>query len=327
MVAGIALIFLGYFIFRSHVSGLVVRFIAGFIVGLLGAGLFGIGSVGVVSARKDRTATAQDALAEDSRAPVLYLRSFKDDSTAAKLDEWGTRSDEEQMSTVLRHIGPIVAVGDPKERRVTLGASRIYLSDDDWQDWVKAQMLAATLVIFRASDTDAFFWEVATAALHVPDTKIAFLLPNDPPVYEEFRQRFVREFAQPLPLSLPAQTKAKAPAGLWGLMYFNDAGKPIFRSWLTGAKLFTVAGILDWIRSVAGFRFGRMLELQYGYLLRPLLERVGASTRSRPTVMGTVVLCTGGLPLFVPICLAGLVVRHIRGESAVALLPGWNESL
>ena len=27
-----------------------------------------------------------------------------------------------------------------------------------------------------------FFWEVATAALHVPDTKIAFLLPNDPPV-------------------------------------------------------------------------------------------------------------------------------------------------
>jgi hypothetical protein len=326
MITGVIVIFLGYFIFRSHMSAVIVRFAVGFIVALFGAVLFGVGAAAVVRARMDRAATAQEALANDARAPVLYLRSFKDDSAAAKLDDWGTRSDEEQMSAVLRRIGPIVAVGDPKERRVTLGANRIYLSDDEWQDWVKSQMLAAALVIFRASDTDAFWWEVATAALHVPDTKVAFLLPNDARIYDEFRQRFVRHFAQPLPPSLPAQARAKPPAGFWGLMYFNDAGKPVFRSWLAGAKLFTAPGIVDWIRWILGFRYGSMLEPQYRYLLRPLLERVGAPTRSHPTFMGVAILCTAGLPLIVPYLFLGLIVRRIRGKSSVALLPGWSES-
>ena len=83
---------------------------AGFIVGLLGAGLFGVRlSRRRKCARKDRTATARDALAEDSRAPVLYLRSFKDELVERRpsLTSGAHATDEEQMWTVLAaHSAP-----------------------------------------------------------------------------------------------------------------------------------------------------------------------------------------------------------------------------
>jgi hypothetical protein len=119
---------------------------------LLPAGIF-VYRFGVDSVRNLRIAaapTVEDELARDPRAPALYLRSFKHDATAGKVEYFDNHSDEEQLSAVLRRIGPVIAVGDPAEGRVTLGASRIYLSDDEWQDWVKSQMTAATLVIFRA---------------------------------------------------------------------------------------------------------------------------------------------------------------------------------
>ena len=81
---------------------------------------------------------------------------------------------------------------------------------------------------------------------------------------------------------------------------------------------------------MAGFRFGRMLELGSGYLLRPLLERVAClhTGRARAVIAGiSGAVYRGSSAVRAGICLAGLVVRHIRGESAVALLPGWNESL
>lgn len=325
MISGIVIVFVGYFILRSHSLTDVVHLLMAAVVALVGAVLFGLGTRTLRNVRMDTAATASDAMANDSRAPVLYLRSFKQDPAAAKVGQWGTRSDEEQMSGVLQHIGPVVAVGDPKERRVTLGANRIYLRDDEWQDWVRSQMRAAALVIFRASDTDAFWWEVATAAEHVPLVKAVYLLPSDPRVYDDFRLRFAGHFTQPLPPRLPRLSPPNTPVDLWGLMYFDEAGQPVFRSWLGGPKLFTTAGIKSYIRLTVEFRYTNRHQSQYLYLLRPLLARAGARTRPRPTLMGTAVLCCAGLPLIVPFLGVRLLARRIRGESTVTL-PGWNES-
>jgi hypothetical protein len=238
------------------------------------------------------------------------------------VEEWSTRSDEEQMSEVLRRIGPVIAVGNPSERRVSLGANRIYLRDDEWQDWVKSQMRAAALVMFRASDTEAFWWEVATAALHVPRQKIAFLLPGDPRVYTEFRQRLAEHFADPLPPSLPPMPSRVG--GLWGLMYFNDAGQPVFRSFLMGAKLLTLRGIINLIGLSLGLRVTRLWQPQYLYVLRPLFKRAHAPTLPRPTLWG--VFATFLVVLFLPLLFLGLILRRLQGKATVARLPGWNES-
>jgi hypothetical protein len=276
----------------------------------------------------DAAPTVHDELTRDPRAPVLYLRSFKHDATAARVEYLDNHSDEEQLSAVLRRIGPVTAVGDPSERRVTLGASRIYLSDAEWQDWVKSQMAAAALVIFRASDTDAFSWEVATAASYLPPGKTAFLLPRDPVLYQQFRQKFADQLGRPLPASLPPIRRSKAveapiPPDVWGLMYFNHTGQPVFRSWLSAEKLYTLSGIVGWYGITIGRHAVRTKQSGYVYLLRPVLRRAGASIRSFPTPFGLTLLLLG-LFTAMPYLIVRTTIRGLSGRTAT-LLPGWHE--
>jgi TM2 domain-containing membrane protein YozV len=293
-----------------------------------GFALYRLGVKNIRNLRVATAPTAQEELARDPRLPVLYLRSFKHDAIAGRVEYLDTGSDEEQLTAVLRRIGPVVAVGNPSERQVTLGASRIYLSDDEWQDWVKSQMLAAAVVIFRASDTDAFWWEVATAAIHLPAAKTAFLLPRDPLVYQRFRRQFTERFGQPLPNSLPAIKRSKVleapiPPNIWGLMYFNSAGQPVFRSWLSAEKLYTLSGIIGWFGVTFGRHAARTKQSGYVYLLRPVLRRTGASTYYVPTPSGVYLLVVG-LFVIVPYLLARTTIRGVTGSTA-RLLPGWHE--
>ena len=297
---------------------------------LLPAGLltYRSGVRNVRDVRMETAPTVQDELASDPRAPVLYLRSFKHDSTAARVEYMDNHSDEEQLSAVLRRIGPVVAVGDPAERRVTLGASRIYLGDDEWQDWVKSQMTSAALVIFRASDTDAFLWEVATAASHLPPEKTAFLLPRDPLLYQGFRQRFTEQRGRPLPADLPPITRSKAleapiPPDVWGLMYFTSSGQPVLRSWLSAEKLYTLAGFISWFGVTLGRSLARTKQPGYVYLLRPILRRCGASVRCSPRPLGAYLLLLGTFTVM-PYLLARTTIRGLSGKTAT-LLPGWHE--
>ncbi len=278
--------------------------------------------------RMDAAPSVQDELARDPRAPVLYLRSFKHDPTAAQVEYLDNHSDEEQLSAVLRRIGPVVAVGNPSERRVTLGASRIYLSDDEWQDWVKSQMSGAALVIFRASDTDAFLWEVATAASQLPPEKTAFLLPRDPMLYEQFRQNFADRLDRALPASLPPIKRSKAleapiPPDVWGLMYFTPSGQPVFRSWLSAEKLYTLAGLISCFGITLGRSLVRTKQPGYVYLLRPILRRCGASVHCSPKPLGAYLLL---LSIFtvVPYLFARATIRGLSGKTAT-LLSGWHE--
>src|SRR5947209_1315701 len=98
LLAGLALLPIGIFVFRRGVKN-------------------------VRNLRMDAAPTAQEEVARDPRVPVLYLRSFKHDAIAGHVEYLDTLSDEEQLTAVLRRIGPVVAVGNPSERQVTLGAS------------------------------------------------------------------------------------------------------------------------------------------------------------------------------------------------------------
>ena len=294
-------------------------------VGLL---TYRLGVRNVLDLRMDAAPTVQEELARDPRAPVLYLRSFKHDSTAAQVENLDNHSDEEQLSTVLRRIGPVVAVGNPSERRVTLGASRIYLGDDEWQDWVKSQMTVAALVIFRASDTDAFLWEVATAASHLPPEKTAFLLPRDPLLYQGFHRQFTEQLGRALPASLPPIKRSKAldapmPPDVWGLMYFTPSGQPVFRSWLSAEKLYTLAGFISFFGITLGRSLVRTKQAGYVFLLRPILRRCGAPVHCSPRPLGAYLLLVGTVTV-APYLLARATIRGLSGKTAT-LLPGWHE--
>jgi hypothetical protein len=166
---------------------------------------------------------AEDVLAEDSRPPVLYLRSFQDEDAdkglsgvvrsgaatgARPLSEsviaWGTR-EQEALAVLLRQVGPYVAVGKPGEPFPEVGAARMYLPDDQWQARVAQLIDEARLVVVRAGATEGLRWEVGQLVRRARPKSLLFVLPADGGQYSGFRRWANEVLPRPLPESQPAE--------------------------------------------------------------------------------------------------------------------------
>jgi hypothetical protein len=102
------------------------------------------------------------------KPPVLLLRSFMDDVAGIKpnniiLSLFRRRKRlEECLGEELAEAGPFVAVGKPGENLPPLGAQRLYLADDKWQEVVKSYIDRAGLIILIAGKTHWVRWELST---------------------------------------------------------------------------------------------------------------------------------------------------------------------
>jgi hypothetical protein len=132
--------------------------IGGFLVAVLGGALFRLAcALGRADTRR--------LLAVDHRAPVLYLRSFDDDTlplaTIASarrpffelLSFRGRDPFEEAVAWELATYGPVVAVGRPGRSLASLGAAREHLSDDTWKAQVAGRMHDARAIALAAGET------------------------------------------------------------------------------------------------------------------------------------------------------------------------------
>lgn len=136
--------------------------------------------------RPRSTRGAAAVLESDWRRPVLYLRGFDDDHTAAVVDDLGTlpsgllsiHSREEQLVGALGAFGPVVAVGRPGEPLPHLGAARFYLPGDDWQTGVRTLMDMAQLIVLRLGEGEGLWWEVEQARTTQPPGKLVLLVPG-----------------------------------------------------------------------------------------------------------------------------------------------------
>jgi hypothetical protein len=161
--------------------------------------------------------TADEVMASDTRAPVLYLRAFEDDDEAQIL--------EYSLAEVMQDVGPFVAVGRPGDKLPPLGASRSYQPDDNWQSYVLDLLDRAVLVVMLAGRTQGLQWELRQCAKRIEPHKLVLLVPNERASYEGFE---VSARNAGLPLTLPPfPDRDAAPheaANLSGLVYFD-------RSW------------------------------------------------------------------------------------------------
>ena len=82
-------------------------------------------------AKRYEAVPAPAVFSQDSRPPVVYLRSFADDSKAANrlaVDAGLKMNTEEgEIAEIVRSIGPLVAIGRPGEDLSYYGAARIYV--------------------------------------------------------------------------------------------------------------------------------------------------------------------------------------------------------
>lgn len=153
---------------------------------LLLGGLGALGaSVLILRHCRPRSArSAAQALLADGRQPVLYLRSFADDETAARVDDGAPvnlHSREEQLAGALSAFGPVIAVGRPGEPLPHLGAARFYLPPDDWQPVVLRLMELSQLIVLGLGLGEGLWWEVGQARATQPARKLVLLAPGGLP--------------------------------------------------------------------------------------------------------------------------------------------------
>jgi hypothetical protein len=115
----------------------------------------------------------------DSKADVLYLRSFRTDpSSAVKVLQSGLSTEEEQLADVLRPFGDLIAIGQPGELLPVPGASRMYATDSEWKSIVLERMRIAPLVVIRAGSGLGLPWELGQAISTLSPEKLLILVLN-----------------------------------------------------------------------------------------------------------------------------------------------------
>ncbi len=113
--------------------------------------------------------------------PVLFLRAFDDDelhSQSWRFRMVGPNRYEDHLMSVLRKVGPPIAVGRPWESLPETGAMRIYVRDDQWQDAIRFFLRHARLVVIIAGTSGGIRWEISETVRIVAPEKLLIVFPE-----------------------------------------------------------------------------------------------------------------------------------------------------
>jgi hypothetical protein len=120
----------------------------------------------------------EQAQATDRRPPVLFLRSFRDDLVPLAAPKAGfvyklfnyTERNKSLDQILLEEgtaLGPVVALGNPRDTVPPYGAARGYAEHRDWRRMVADLMEAASAIVICVDDTENLWWEME----HVGENK------------------------------------------------------------------------------------------------------------------------------------------------------------
>ena len=150
-----------------------------------------------------------------ARRPIFYLRSFALDEQLARptfLERYfGTRpfsTIEQQVTTLLRRLGPVIAIGRPGEKLPPLGAARFYVSDELWQSKVADVVKASQLVVWASGLSEGLGWEIAHLVKEIDPKQFVLwahphLLRRSPAETEAEWTKFLGKFGSIFPQPLP----------------------------------------------------------------------------------------------------------------------------
>lgn len=209
-------------------------------------------------------------LANDSRAPLLYLRSFQDDARIIdRGDLWRLvffasryETPERSLAKAIDDVGTLVAIGKPGETLRPCGAARMYVDGDHWQEVVSKLVADSRLVVLRIGRTRGFWWEVQHVLERCDPRKILFYLPKGD---RGAHYQFLREQAAGvLPCPLPEQVGRASFLGFgpgWQPQLLGTAGASWFsrlRRLVTGSPAPILRDALNPLLAETGVRPRRM---------------------------------------------------------------------
>lgn len=137
-----------------------------------------------------RTASVDEALAQDNRPHYLYLRSFDEDRLRlpALLRSRGVLAAvsvmrkvrfEEVLVRQLSRTGPVIAIAPPGTNMPPIGAARASFSNDEWQQHVIRYAETARAVVLSATPGEirqGYGWELDLIANRIQHQRVMVLL-------------------------------------------------------------------------------------------------------------------------------------------------------
>jgi hypothetical protein len=107
----------------------------------------------------------------DQRPPIVFLRAFRDDQVPLRSPRLGAlgrvmdvgrrrTSLDEMLLEEATPFGPVVALGNPQDKKPPYGAARGYFDQESWQVAVADLVSKGLCVIICVDDTDGIWWEI-----------------------------------------------------------------------------------------------------------------------------------------------------------------------
>ena len=129
----------------------------------------------------------------DNRPPILFLRSFADDQISLhtihrsrhikllQIFDSGVHIStlDELLVQRYSYIGPVIAIGNPKNPIPPLGASRKYVEGMGWEEIAISLMRQSAIIVIVVGDTESLLWEVHQVGLLGLHRKAIFVMPPD----------------------------------------------------------------------------------------------------------------------------------------------------
>jgi hypothetical protein len=129
----------------------------------------------------------REVRAQDSRRPVLLIRSFTDDNLplAPRFHMFVGHlrrplTLEAFVVDQLWRLGPVVALGKPGETLSPLGAARDYIAGPDWQARVHGRLGDCPWVAAILGDSEGLRWEYEQLAQRGVDDRLILIIPPLP---------------------------------------------------------------------------------------------------------------------------------------------------
>jgi hypothetical protein len=158
--------------------------------------LVALGAITHRFARRLGSAEAHRLMLRDTRAPVLYLRSFGDDrlklwtatlGRVSFIERFSPRRFDAFEEVLVRYLslrGPVIAVNPPGSGLPPLGAARTTLDPADWHSTVATWMEQSTQIVFVAPPeqvSHGLLWELkAVSASKYWDKTLIIVPPVSP---------------------------------------------------------------------------------------------------------------------------------------------------
>lgn len=232
-------------------SWLVIPVIALFVV---------VAKKGIIFLRtgwKYEIVSAEEALKRDDRSPVVYIRSFKDDpvivAATSRAGKWyrhiqwtAAVSIEQELAFIMNRVGPVVAIGKPGEPLPELGAARLYVGDDEWQNKITEMMKQARLVVVRGGTTANLWWEIEEATRVLPLRKLLIVSLGNAEETRDFDLAIEQRFGQPVN---PRGERFTGSPFSWLLPFGTELGRIAYFG--EDGRLFVQP--IYWTMSVKGF--------------------------------------------------------------------------